>query len=178
MRMELGLTFDKLLLIGIVAVLIVGPERLPKAAETFARFVRRAGEYLRDTRSRMRDELGPEIDEVDWRKLDPRQYDPRRIIRDALFEEPSFDAKPTPAPSAAAARMARAVIEDSGQVIPVCAWVDGEYGINGVYLGVEAEIGREGVKKIVERDLTDSELAGLKEAAEAVRAKQSDIAEL
>ena len=51
------------------------------------------------------------------------------------------------APSAAAARMARAVIEDSGQVIPVCAWVDGEYGISGVYLGVEAEIGRAGVKQ-------------------------------
>ena len=82
------------------------------------------------------------------------------------------------APSAAAARMARAVIEDSGEVIPVCAWVDGEYGISGVYLGVEAEIGREGVKKIVERDLSDSELAGLKEAAEAVRAKQADISEL
>jgi malate dehydrogenase len=82
------------------------------------------------------------------------------------------------APSAAAARMARAVIEDSGQVIPVCAWVDGEYGISGVYLGVEAEIGRAGGKRVVERDLTDSELAGLKEAAEAVRAKQSDIASL
>jgi malate dehydrogenase len=82
------------------------------------------------------------------------------------------------APSAAAAQMARAVIEDAGQVIPVCAWVDGEYGIDGVYLGVEAEIGREGIKKIVERDLTDSELAGLKEAAEAVRAKQSDVASL
>ena len=82
------------------------------------------------------------------------------------------------APSAAAARMAKAVIEDSGEVIPVCAWVDGEYGIEGVYLGVEAEIGREGVKKIVERDLTDSELAGLKEAAEAVRSKQADIANL
>jgi malate dehydrogenase len=82
------------------------------------------------------------------------------------------------APSAAAARMARAVIEDSGETIPVCAWVDGEYGISGVYLGVEAEIGREGVKRIVERDLTDTELAGLKEAAEAVRAKQSDIANL
>jgi malate dehydrogenase len=82
------------------------------------------------------------------------------------------------APSAAAARMARAVAEDSGAVFPVCAWVDGEYGISGVYLGVEAEIGREGVKKIVERDLTESELAGLKEAAEAVRAKQSDIATL
>ncbi len=82
------------------------------------------------------------------------------------------------APSAAAARMAKAVIEDSGAVIPVCAWVDGEYGIDGVYLGVEAQIGREGVKRVVERDLTDSELAGLKAAAEAVRAKQADVADL
>ncbi len=82
------------------------------------------------------------------------------------------------APSAAAARMARAVIEDSGRVIPVCAWVDGEYGIDGVYLGVEAEIGREGVRRVVERDLTESEAGALKEAAAAVRAKQADIASL
>jgi malate dehydrogenase len=82
------------------------------------------------------------------------------------------------APSAAAARMARAVIEDSGVVMPVCAWVDGEYGIEGVYLGVEAEIGKTGVRKVVETDLTDSELAGLKEAAEAVRSKQADIQNL
>ena len=82
------------------------------------------------------------------------------------------------APSAAAARMARAVREDSGAVMPVCAWVDGEYGIDGVYLGVEAEIGAGGVKKVVERDLTDSELAALKEAAEAVRAKQADVADM
>jgi malate dehydrogenase len=79
------------------------------------------------------------------------------------------------APSAAAARMAKAVIEDSGAVMPVCAWVDGEYGITGVYLGVEASIGREGVKKVVKTELTDSELASLKEAAEAVRAKQADV---
>jgi malate dehydrogenase len=82
------------------------------------------------------------------------------------------------APSAAAARMARAVAEDSGAVMPVCTWVDGEYGIEGVYLGVEAEIGAGGVRKVVERDLTDTELAGLKEAAEAVRAKQADVADL
>jgi len=82
------------------------------------------------------------------------------------------------APSAAAARMARAVADDSGAVMPVCTWVDGEFGIAGVYLGVEAELGRGGVRKVVERDLTDSELAGLKEAAEAVRAKQSDVANL
>ena len=82
------------------------------------------------------------------------------------------------APSAAAARMARAVITDSGETIPVCAWVDGEYGISGVYLGVEAEVGAGGIKRVVERELTESELAGLKQAAEAVRAKQADIAEL
>jgi malate dehydrogenase len=82
------------------------------------------------------------------------------------------------APSAAAARMAKAVMEDSGAVMPVCAWVDGEYGINGVYLGVEAEIGRAGVRRVVEGDLTESELSGLREAAEAVRAKQADVADL
>jgi malate dehydrogenase len=82
------------------------------------------------------------------------------------------------APSAAAARMAKAVAEDSGVVLPVCAWVDGEYGISGVYLGVEAEVGAAGVKKVVEDKLTDSEIAGLKEAAEAVRAKQADVADL
>src|SRR5215475_14446909 len=82
------------------------------------------------------------------------------------------------APSAAAARMARAVAEDSGAIMPVCAWVDGQYGISGVYLGVEAEIGSVGVRRIVERDLSDAELAALREAAEAVRAKQADVASL
>ncbi len=82
------------------------------------------------------------------------------------------------APSAAAARMAKAVIEDSGDIMPVCAWVDGEYGIEGVYLGVQAEIGREGIRRIVETELTDTETAGLKEAAEAVRAKQADVKDL
>jgi len=82
------------------------------------------------------------------------------------------------APSAAAARMARAVAEDSGAVLPVCAWVDGEYAISGVYLGVEAEIGATGVRRVVETPLTDAERTALHEAAEAVRAKQSDIATL
>ncbi len=82
------------------------------------------------------------------------------------------------APSAAAARMARAVAEDSGAVLPVCAWVDGEYQISGVYLGVEAEIGAGGVRRVVERDLTATETAALREAAAAVRAKQADVAHL
>jgi malate dehydrogenase len=82
------------------------------------------------------------------------------------------------APSAAAARMARAVAEDAGASMPVCTWVDGEYGISGVFLGVEAEIGASGVRRVVERDLTEQELAVLRQAAEAVRAKQADVASL
>jgi len=82
------------------------------------------------------------------------------------------------APSAAAARMAKAVIEDSGAIMPVCAWVEGQYGIEGVYLGVEAEIGKNGIRKVVESALTASEIEALKVAAEAVRAKQADVKDL
>ena len=63
-------------------------------------------------------------------------------------------------------------------MLPVCAWVDGQYGISGVYLGVEAEIGSSGIRKIVERDLTAAELADLRAAAESVRVKQADVASL
>jgi malate dehydrogenase len=82
------------------------------------------------------------------------------------------------APSAAAARMARAVALDTGEIMPVCTLVDGQYGISDVYLGVEAEIGSVGVRRVVERDLTPDELDALRQAAEAVRAKQADVAAL
>ena len=82
------------------------------------------------------------------------------------------------APSAAAARMAKAVITNSNEVMPVCAWVNGEYGISGVYLGVEAQIGKQGITKVVESNLTTEELTSLKAAAEAVRTKQADVKNL
>lgn len=82
------------------------------------------------------------------------------------------------APSAAAARMAKAVHEDSGDVMPVCAWVDGEYGLSGAYLGVEAQLGAGGIRKIVETPLTDAEQALLVEAYEAVKTKQADVKDL
>ncbi|NDD26025.1 MAG: malate dehydrogenase [Actinobacteria bacterium] len=82
------------------------------------------------------------------------------------------------APSAAVARMAKAVHEDSGEIFPVCAWVDGQFGIEGVYLGVEARLGAGGIKAVVETKLEADELEALKIAAEAVRAKQADIANL
>ena len=82
------------------------------------------------------------------------------------------------APSSAAAAMVKAVIRDTGETMPVCAWLEGQYGIKDVYLGVPARVGREGVKEIVELPLSDDELEALRTAAEAVRAKQADVANL
>jgi malate dehydrogenase len=82
------------------------------------------------------------------------------------------------APSSAAEAMVEALVRDSDEVMPVCAWVEGEYGVNDVYLGVPARIGKGGVKEIVELPLADDELAALRAAAEAVRAKQADVDKL
>ena len=79
------------------------------------------------------------------------------------------------APSSAAAKMVEAVAKDTKAVMPVCALVNGEYGISDVYLGVSAKLGRGGVEEIVELDLEAGELEALKVAAEAVREKQSDV---
>jgi sec-independent protein translocase protein TatB len=82
-----GLTFDKLLVIGVIAVFLIGPERLPASAARLARLVRSLRELANGATDRLREELGPDFDDVDWKKLDPRQYDPRRIIREALADD-------------------------------------------------------------------------------------------
>jgi len=98
--MDFGLSFDKLLIIGIVAVFLLGPDRLPKYAAQLGRFVRSLRNMANTAKDRMRDEMGPEFDEIEWKKLDPRQYDPRKIIRDALANEAfGDDSRPT-APTA------------------------------------------------------------------------------
>ncbi len=92
--MIFGLTFEKLLVIGAIAALLLGPDRLPRYAEMLAHAVKRGREMLGTARERMQDELG---DDVDWRTLDPRQYDPRRIIREALLDDaPSPSPGPVP----------------------------------------------------------------------------------
>ncbi len=82
------------------------------------------------------------------------------------------------APSAAAAEMVRAILGDTNQQMPVCAWTTGEHGISDVYLGVSARLGAGGVKEIVELDLTAEEAAALTEAATAVKAKVAELYEL
>jgi sec-independent protein translocase protein TatB len=85
--MSFGLTFDKLILIAVIAVFLIGPDRLPGYAGKLAGLVKQLRKMADGARDRMREEMGDDFDEVDWRKLDPRQYDPRRIIREALVDE-------------------------------------------------------------------------------------------
>lgn len=100
--MFFGLTIEKLLLIGVIAAFVVGPERLPRYAEALANFTKRAREWLSTAKTRVKDEMGDDFEDLDWRTLDPRQYDPRRIIREALLDD-----APVPAPSAAVAAASR-----------------------------------------------------------------------
>ncbi len=80
----LGMNGGELLIIAVIALLVIGPERLPGYAQQLARLVREMRKMATGARDQVRAELGPEFDDVDWKKLDPRQYDPRRIVREAL----------------------------------------------------------------------------------------------
>lgn len=91
----LGLTFDKLVILVVIAAFVLGPQRLPAAAADLGRFARTLRNLAQDTTSRIREEGGPDLDDFDWTRLDPRQYDPRRIIRDALTSEPERADTPT-----------------------------------------------------------------------------------
>jgi malate dehydrogenase len=82
------------------------------------------------------------------------------------------------APSASITQMVGAVANDTHQVLPVCAWATGQYGIDDVYVGVPAKLGRKGVEEIVELDLNHDELTALREAAEGIRTKCEDLAKL
>jgi malate dehydrogenase len=82
------------------------------------------------------------------------------------------------APSSAAAKMVKAVLLDSNETMPVCAWTEGEYGVTDVYLGVPARIGAGGVTEIVELPLTGQELAELRSAADAVKEKVAELGTL
>lgn len=84
------------ILLAVLAVIVLGPERLPDYAAKLGRFVRQAKGMAERARSQLKEEMGPEFADLDWRQYDPRQYDPRKIVRDAL-------ASPDPSPPHGAA---------------------------------------------------------------------------
>lgn len=84
-----GISANEFIVLLAVAAIVLGPERLPQYTQQLTRLVRELRRMARGASDQVRAELGPEFDDVDWRKLDPRQYDPRRIVREALAD--TFD---------------------------------------------------------------------------------------
>ena len=99
----LDINGGELLVLGAVAVVILGPERLPTYAAQLGRLVREARTFARGAREQVRNEMGPEFDDIDWQSLDPRRYDPRRIVRDALLEDDDLTGVSDRAPNVPAA---------------------------------------------------------------------------
>jgi malate dehydrogenase len=79
------------------------------------------------------------------------------------------------APSAAAVQMVEAIALDKRRILPCSAWLQGEFGLSGVFCGVPCKLGRGGLQQIVEISLTDAERAELAKSAEAVRSTQAVV---
>jgi sec-independent protein translocase protein TatB len=82
------------LILLVVAVFVIGPERMPEYAAKLAKLVKQLRALADTAKVQLREQMGPEFDDVDWKQFDPRQYDPRRIVRDALMDEGSDDGQP------------------------------------------------------------------------------------
>lgn len=81
------------------------------------------------------------------------------------------------APSSAVVAMVRAILADTKETMPVCAWLTGQYGLSDIFLGVPAKLGRRGVLEIEEWDLSDEELEALHAAAQIVKDRVSGLDE-
>lgn len=88
-----GISGVEAIVLIVIALLVIGPERLPEYAQKLKDLVKAARRYATGAKEDLRETLGPEVTDLDWRKLDPRQYDPRTIVREALAEADQEDAE-------------------------------------------------------------------------------------
>jgi malate dehydrogenase len=79
------------------------------------------------------------------------------------------------APSAGAVQMAEAIVNDQRRILPCAAWLQGEYGMKDLFLGVPCKLGRRGLEKVIEVELTADEKAALQKSADAVRGPMAAI---
>ena len=81
-----GINAGEILLLTLIAIIVLGPQRMPEYAAKLARGIRQLRVMAEGAKGQLKEQLGPEYDDINWRQYDPRQYDPRRIVREALVE--------------------------------------------------------------------------------------------
>jgi sec-independent protein translocase protein TatB len=94
-----GINGGEAIILVLLVLFVIGPERLPEYAEKLKELVKAAKRYATGATEELKETLGPELADVDWRKLDPRQYDPRTIVRQALLEDDDEEPAPPPRPA-------------------------------------------------------------------------------
>lgn len=87
-----GINGTEFIIIMLVVLIVVGPQRMPEYAAQLRDFVKAARKQIVSLRDSVQDEMGDDFKDVDWQKFDPRQYDPRRIVREALMEDDEPEA--------------------------------------------------------------------------------------
>ncbi|MFW5472245.1 twin-arginine translocase TatA/TatE family subunit [Knoellia sp. CPCC 206450] len=112
-----GINGWEIVLLALIAVFVLGPERLPEYAQKLAQMIRKARVMAEGAKGQLKDQLGPDYEDINWRQYDPRQYDPRRIVREALIE---------PLEDAASTLKSGGTNPDTGEVSPEddSVWLD------------------------------------------------------
>ena len=81
-----GVNGWEIVLLALIAVFVLGPDRMPEYAAKLAHGIRRLRVMAEGAKGQLKDQLGPEYEDINWRQYDPRQYDPRRIVKEALLD--------------------------------------------------------------------------------------------
>lgn len=82
-----GINGGEFIVLAIIVFVVIGPERMPEYTQTLKDLIKNLRRNAMDAKDGIKESLGPELSEVNWRAYDPRQYDPRRIVREALMED-------------------------------------------------------------------------------------------
>ena len=154
-----GINGSEFLVIILVAVIVVGPQRLPEYTRKLTQMVRQLRVFLDNARSQIAEEGGPEMADLDLSSLDPRQYDPRKIVRDALGEDIDAIREDLAHPFRSVGSAAKEMSDDAAQAVNDVVKKD-----RATSLSKQIEAKRD--ERLAEKDAEKAESSGSTEGSE------------
>ena len=159
LRGVFGINGSEFLVIILVAVIVVGPQRLPEYTRKLTQMVRQLRVFLDNARSQIAEEVGPEMADLDLSSLDPRQYDPRKIVRDALGEDIDAIREDLAHPFRSVGSAAKEMSDDAAQAVNDVVKKD-----RATSLSKQIEAKRD--ERLAEKDAEKAESSGSTEGSE------------
>ena len=154
-----GINGSEFLVIILVAVIVVGPQRLPEYTRKLTQMVRQLRVFLDNARSQIAEEVGPEMADLVLSSLDPRQYDPRKIVRDALGEDIDAIREDLAHPFRSVGSAAKEMSDDAAQAVNDVVKKD-----RATSLSKQIEAKRD--ERLAEKDAGKAESSGSTEGSE------------